>query len=79
MNDHNEPVTVTSEGMQEIREILTARHKQGAEIVESSDMMAAWASEAESHHDETGEAYIEIGRFEAVSGHTETYTIEGIA
>jgi hypothetical protein len=66
--------SVNAQGKKEIREFLASHHKLGGDHFTDS-MIAAWAADAEFQLTEGNPAMIEIRSFDAVSGHTETFTI----
>ena len=66
--------TVNATGLAEIKEFLADNHKLGGDHF-TSDMLRAWAADAESHLAEGNAPSIEIKSLDALSGHTETYTI----
>jgi hypothetical protein len=66
--------TVNDQGMFEIKEFLSAKHKLGGQHFDR-DMLRAWAADAEFQLAEGNDASIEIRSFGAISGHTETFTI----
>lgn len=66
--------SINSVGKKEIREFLASNHKMGGDHFDDS-MISAWAADAEFQLAEGSPASIEIRAFDAVSGHTETFTI----
>ena len=66
--------TINSIGIAEIQAFLTARHKLGGDHFTPA-MLCAWAKDAEFQLGEGNSATIEIKSREAVSGHTETFTV----
>ena len=66
--------SVNEKGLAEIQAFLAARHKLGGDHFDRS-MLQAWAQDAEFQLGEGNPASIEIRSFEAISGHTEDYTI----
>lgn len=68
--------TVNAAGLAEIGEFLASKHKLGGDHF-TRDMLQAWAADAEFQLAEGNSATIEIKSWDALSGHTETYTITG--
>lgn len=68
------PFSVNAQGKKEILGFLAANHKKGGDHF-TDEMLNAWAADAEFQLNEGNDASIEIQSFDAVSGHTETYTI----
>ena len=66
--------TVNATGMEEIKEFLADRHKLGGDHF-TSDMLRAWAADAEFQLAEGNSPTIEISSRDSASGRTETYTI----
>ena len=66
--------TVNDTGLAEIQAFLADNHKLGGDHF-TADMLSAWAADAERHLSEGNTPTIEIRSWDAVSGHTETYTI----
>lgn len=66
--------TINAAGLAEIAAFLVAHHKKGGDHF-TADMLSAWAADAERHLSEGNTPTIEIRSWDAVSGHTETYTI----
>ena len=66
--------TVNSNGLNQIHQFLADHHKKGGEHF-NDEMLRAWAADAEFQLAEGNDACIEIRSFDAVSGHTETFTI----
>ena len=66
--------TVNATGLAEIQEFLADSHKLGGDHF-TSDMLRAWAADAEFSLAEGNGAAIEISSRDSVSGRTETYTI----
>ena len=66
--------TVNAAGLSEIAAFLAAHHKKGGDHF-TTDMLSAWASDAERQLGDGNTATIEIRSWDTVSGHTETYTI----
>ena len=66
--------TINSIGTAEIHAFLAARHKLGGDHF-TPDMLRAWAQDAEFQLGEGNSATIEIKSWDAVSGHTETFTV----
>lgn len=65
---------VNEKGLAEIHQFLAEKHKLGGDHFDRS-MLQAWAQDAEFQLGEGNPASIEIRSWDAVSGHTETYTI----
>lgn len=66
--------TVNATGLAEIKEFLADNHKLGGDHF-TSDMLRAWAADAEFQLREGNTPSIEIKSWDALSGHTETYAI----
>ena len=66
--------SVNEQGLNEIKEFLASSHKKGGDHF-TREMLQAWAADAEFQLAEGNPAMIEIRAFDAVSGHTETFTI----
>lgn len=66
--------TINERGLNEIADFLGACHKLGRDHFDRS-MLLAWAADAERHLGDGNSATIEIKSWDAVSGHTETFTI----
>lgn len=66
--------TVNEEGLDEIHTFLSEKHKLDGTHFNRS-MLQAWAQDAEFQLSEGNPASVEIRAFDAVSGHTEEYTI----
>ena len=66
--------TVNAAGLAEIKEFLADKHKLGGDHF-TSDMLRAWAADAEFQRAEGNSATIEIKSRDALSGRTETCTI----
>ena len=66
--------TVNATGLAEIKEFLADSHKLGGDHF-TSDMLRAWAADAEFQLREGNTPSIEIKSWDALSGHTETYAI----
>ena len=66
--------TVNATGLAEIKEFLADNHKLGGDHF-TSDMLRAWAADAEFQLREGNTPSIEIKSRDALSGHTETYAI----
>lgn len=66
--------TVNATGLAEIAAFLAAHHKLGGEHF-TPDMLRAWAADAEFQLAEGNTPSIEIKSWDAVSGHTETFTV----
>lgn len=64
---------VNEKGLDEIREFLRANHKKGGDF--TSDMIRAWADEAEFQIAEGNPATIEIRAQDCVHGRTMEYRI----
>lgn len=67
--------TINNNGIDQIANFLRETHKNGTVIAESVEMLGAWASDAEFQLGEGNPALIEVRSFDAVSGHTTTFTI----
>lgn len=65
---------VNEKGLAEIQAFLAGKHKLGGDHFDRS-MLQAWAQDAEFQLGEGNPASVEIRSFDAVSGHTEEYTI----
>lgn len=65
---------VNENGLKEIHSFLAEKHKKGAGHFDS-DMLRAYASEAEFQIGEGNPASIELKSWETISGHTENFTI----
>ena len=68
--------SVNEKGLAEIQAFLAGKHKLGGDHFDRSKLQA-WAQDAEFQLGEGNPASIEIRSFDAVSGHTEEYTISG--
>jgi len=66
--------SVNEKGLSEIKGFLADNHKKGGDHF-TPDMLHAWAADAEFQLGEGNSASIEIRAWDAVSGHTETFTI----
>lgn len=66
--------TVNDNGLNEIHRFLATHHRLGGEHFDRS-MLQAWAADAEFQLREGNPPSIEIRSWDAVSGHTEEYTI----
>ena len=66
--------SVNEQGLNEIKEFLASNHKKGGDHF-TREMLQAWAADAEFQLAEGNPASIEIRAWDAVSGHTETFTI----
>jgi len=66
--------SVNEQGLIEIKEFLAGNHKKGGDHF-TPEMLRAWAADAEFQIREGNHAMIEIRAWDAVSGHTETFTI----
>lgn len=66
--------SINSIGIQEIHAFLAGRHKLGGDHFTPA-MLRAWAQDAEFQLCEGNSATIEIKSWDAVSGHTETFTV----
>lgn len=66
--------TVNENGLAQIHTFLAEKHKKGGDHF-NNEMLRAWAHDAEFSLAEGNNAGIEIRSFDAVSGHTETFTI----
>lgn len=65
---------VNANGLNQIHQFLAEHHKKGGDHFDKS-MLLAWAADAEFQLAEGNPASIEIRSWDAVSGHTETFTI----
>lgn len=65
--------TINAAGIQEIENFLAFHHKKGHHVTD--DMLSAWAADAEFQMGEGNSPTIEIRSWDAVSGHTETFTV----
>ena len=65
---------MNEQGLNEIKEFLASNHKKGGDHF-TREMLQAWAADAEFQLREGNPAMIEIRSFDAVSGHTETFTL----
>ena len=65
---------VNETGLDEIKEFLAKNHKKGGEHFDS-EMLKAWAKDAEFQLSEGNPAEIEIEDYSSVSGATVTYRI----
>lgn len=66
--------TVNDKGIDEIADVLAARHLLGGDHF-TIPMFRAWAAEAEYNYINNGGAFIEITSKDTVSGHTELYEV----
>lgn len=66
--------TVNDNGLNQIHQFLAEHHKKGGDHFDN-DMLRAWAADAEFQLTEGNPASIELRSWDAVSGHTETFTI----
>lgn len=66
--------TINVTGLQEIHAFLAERHIKGGDHFTSA-MLSAWAADAEFQLAEGNDASIEIKSWDALSGHTETFTV----
>lgn len=66
--------TVNDNGLDQIHQFLAEHHKKGGDHFDR-DMLRAWAADAEFQLAEGNPASIELRSWDAVSGHTETFTI----
>ncbi len=66
--------SVNEKGLAEIKAFLAEKHKLGGDHFDGS-MLQAWARDAEFQLGEGNPPSVEIRSFDAVSGHTEGYTI----
>ena len=66
--------TINSVGIAEIQAFLAERHKLGGDHF-TPEMLRAWADDAEFQLSEGNTPTIEINSWDAVSGHTEVYTV----
>ena len=66
--------SINSTGIQEIHAFLSECHKLGGDHFTPA-MLLAWAQDAEFQLGEGNSATIEIKGWDAVSGHTETFTV----
>lgn len=67
--------TVNDHDIAQIAAFLRENHKKGERIAGSKDMLRAWAVDAEFQISEGNPASIEIRSFDAISGHTENFTV----
>lgn len=65
---------VNEKGLAEIAAFLAANHKLGGDHF-TRDMLRAWAADAEFQLAEGNSATIEIKSWDALSCHTETFTV----
>ena len=65
--------TVNSRGIEEIRQFLKENHKKGDHF--TTDMLNAWAQEAEFQLGEGNRAIIEIRAHNCIHGYTMEYRI----
>lgn len=70
--------TINARGRWLIREFLAANHKRGA--IMTSEMIGAWANEAEESLEAGNPAMIEVRAMDSISGHPVTFTVpdEGV-
>ena len=68
--------TINTTGLREIADFLAANHRLGGEHF-TSDMLNAWAADAEFQMSEGNSPTIEIKSWDAVSGHAEIFTVSG--
>ena len=66
--------TINSIGIAEIHAFLAANHKYGGDHFTPA-MLRAWAEDAEFQMSEGNSPTVEIKSWDAVSGHTETFTV----
>lgn len=66
--------TVNEQGLNEIKEFLTANHWFGGDHFDR-EMLKAWGKQAEFQLSEGNPATIEIKAYESVHGRTQEYTI----
>lgn len=66
--------SVNSNGIKAIHAFLANNHKKGGNHF-TTDMLRAWAADAEFQLSEGNSATIEIKSWDAISGHTETFTV----
>ncbi len=66
--------TVNQTGLDKIAEFLGTYHRLGRDHF-SDDMLRAWADDAEFQLSEGNGASIEVKSWDAISGHTETFSI----
>ncbi len=66
--------TINAAGLAEIAAFLAANHKLGDGHF-TSDMLRAWAADAEFQMGEGNTPSIEIKSHDSVSGHTEEFTV----
>lgn len=66
--------TINTAGLAEIHYFLARHHKLGGAHF-TDGMLRAWAADAEFQLAEGNDACIEIRSWDALSGHTETFTV----
>lgn len=66
--------TVNASGLNEIKEFLAANHKNGGGHF-NTDMLRAWAADAEFQLAEGNPATIEIKSWDSIHGRTQEFTI----
>lgn len=80
MAKHLIPTTINAAGLEEIRAFLVANHKRGEELYAEdlpmvTDMLRAWAKDAEFQLAEGNPATIELKSFDSVHGYTQEFTV----
>ena len=66
--------TINAAGLAEIKAFLASHHNKGGDHF-TADMLRAWAADAEFQMSQGNGADIEIKSWDALSGHTETFTV----
>lgn len=66
-------ITINDKGLNAIAAWLREHHKRGGSL--TADNISVWATEAEDHYYEHGEAYIEIRSADSMRGQTQTLTL----
>lgn len=66
--------TINAAGLAEIAGFLADHHKKGGAHF-TSEMLNAWAADAEFQMAEGNSPTIEVRSWDTVSGHTETFTV----
>ena len=69
--------SVNEAGIAQIHQFLADNHKLGGDHF-NREMLLAWAQDAEIQLDSGSSASIEIRAWDAISGHTETFTISDV-
>jgi hypothetical protein len=67
--------SINANGIAQIANFLKINHKKGAMISGNTDMLYAWAADAEFQLAEGNPASIEIRSFDSVHGYTQTIDI----